>query len=88
MEKFIKGKENKQDVLNRLGLKSETVRMKYILINGIPHKPNSKGEMIPLKLKAIRIKSDCENESVSKKVVKISESMTNKESHEQLPLAS
>ena len=88
MEKLMKGKENKQEVLDRLGLKSETVRMKYVLINGIPHKPNSKGEMVPLKLNAIRYKSDCVNESVSKKVVKISEQMTNKYSHEQLPLAS
>lgn len=88
MEKLMKGKENKQEVLDRLGLKSETVRMKYFLINGIPHKPNSKGEMVPLKLKAIRYKSDCENESVSKKIVNIPEQLPNKDSHEQLPLAS
>ena len=80
MENLVRGKENKNEVLNRLNLKSETHKMSYVIINGIPHKPNSKGEIVPLKLDAIRYKSG--------KVIKVSEKHMNKNSYEQLLLAS
>ena len=39
MRKLVKSTEKRQVVLNRLGLKpAATVNMKYVMIDGIPHK--------------------------------------------------
>ncbi|WP_340113648.1 hypothetical protein [Maribellus mangrovi] len=80
MKNLERGKENRNKVLNRLGLRSETVRMKYVLINGIPHKLNSNDELVPLKLKEKRYKSG--------KVVKMSKPFTTNDSHEKILLVS
>lgn len=87
MKNLVRGKENRTEVLNGLNLKSETVIMKYVLINGVPHKVNTKGELVPLTFKERRVKPDDINKIVSKEI-KISEQLITQDSHEQLPLAS
>jgi hypothetical protein len=39
MRKLVKKSENRQEVLNRLGLQpAAVVNMKYVMIDGVPHK--------------------------------------------------